>query len=891
MGKNSRKNKARMPHANNRDEVIQRAKEQAAANKPPLTEEETLTLDEAREILEKKEEILTEAEQERERILLEINAKKAELQELDKAYGAKKETLLLNEEAQGIIDQRDQTLSEASKEAARVVSDAQAEAEKLCSEATDSAARQITQAENIAKGLLEKAQNEAKSLKDTAMLDAESIVSNAKMQAADDAKDIIDAAKAEEKAIIDSKEQTANIRAEAIVSRADEYEKREHFSAEQYEQQIMDAAHKNSEEIVSAASSLLQKAKDDQQQRSQALDQREIRLSEHEASIPLEVEKRTELLVAVKRDALDKLEISLAEKKATLDDQEEQLRYKAHQLEEAKRLFDDRIEEGILARYSDIKNELEQKRRIANELVKTNNELQGKLNDVTLRANELKAKKGGHALIEEAEHLKAECEKRNEDLREFRENGITRENMQEIVAQKTRILDLQSMIDSLQGELDAAKHQAALNTGAAMERDTEKQNVSYLKQTIEELTEELNQRKAISREDMLRPIQVPPLMLNDVQADKDPDDLADEHKWLEHIRVQSKKSGIHFNERQLMAYHTSLKIGEWSPLVVLSGVSGTGKSELPKQYAIHGGMQFLSVPVKPDWDSPASLFGYYNSIENKFEATELIRALYQMQRNKKTPWSDSMLMVLLDEMNLAHPEQYFADLLSKFEESRNTDRDPSYEIALGAGERPEMLNIGRNVLWTGTMNEDETTKGLSDKVIDRSMLITFPCPKELYGRNTNKLEKPQLTLSHARWELWKQSALHSEDDRIIDLINDRKKMIEQINIEMSEMGRNLGHRVWQSIQNYILNYPLVIAAGKCQGDMTDAVQQAFCDALAFKMMPKLRGLEVNGYNERHLEKIKQYLNEGASELSTDFDKACSMTSEIFQWNSAEFMEL
>ena len=880
-----------MPHANNRDEVIQRAKEQAAANKPPLTEEETLTLDEAREILAKKEEILTEAEQERERILLEINAKKAELQELDKAYGAKKETLLLNEEAQGIIDQRDQTLSEASKEAARVVSDAQAEAEKLCSEATDSAARQITQAENIAKGLLEKAQNEAKSLKDTAMLDAESIVSNAKMQAADDAKDIIDAAKAEEKAIIDSKEQTANIRAEAIVSRADEYEKRVHFSAEQYEQQIMDAAHKKSEEIVSAASSLLQKAKDDLQLRSQALDQREIRLSEHEASIPLEVEKRTELLVAVKRDALDKLEISLAEKKATLDDQEEQLRYKAHQLEEAKRLFDDRIEEGILARYSDIKNELEQKRRIANELVKANNELQGKLNDVTLRANELKAKKGGQALIEEAEHLKAECEKLNEDLREFRENGITRENIQEIVAQKTRILDLQSMIDSLQVELDAAKHQAALNTGAAMERDTEKQNVSYLKQTIEELTEELNQRKAISREDMLRPIQVPPLMLNDVQADKDPDDLAEEHKWLEHIRVQSKKSGIHFNERQLMAYHTSLKIGEWSPLVVLSGVSGTGKSELPKQYAIHGGMQFLSVPVKPDWDSPASLFGYYNSIENKFEATELIRALYQMQRNKKTPWSDSMLMVLLDEMNLAHPEQYFADLLSKFEESRNTDRDPSYEIALGAGERPEMLNIGRNVLWTGTMNEDETTKGLSDKVIDRSMLITFPCPKELYGRNTNKLEKPQLTLSHARWELWKQSALHSEDDRIIDLINDRKKMIEQINIEMSEMGRNLGHRVWQSIQNYILNYPLVIAAGKCQGDMTDAVQQAFCDALAFKMMPKLRGLEVNGYNERHLEKIKQYLNEGASELSTDFDKACSMTSEIFQWNSAEFMEL
>lgn len=879
MGKNSRKNRARMPHANNRDEVIQRVKEQAAANKPPLTEEEILTLEKAREIISKKEEILTGAEQERDRILLEIKNKEAELQELDKAYNAKQETLLLNEEAQGIIEQRDQILSAAQAEAAR-----------LCREATDSATRQITQAEDTAKELLEKAKNEVKSLKETTTSDAESIISTAKAQAMANAKDIIDAAKAEEKAIIDSKEQTANIRADAIVSRADEYEKRVHLSAEQYERQIMEAAHKKSEEIISAATSLLLKAKDDLQQRGQVLDQREIRLSEREAAIPLEVEKKSESLIAAKKEALDKLEIAFTEKKAAMDVQEDQLRYKAHQLDEAKRLFDDRIEEGILARYADIKNELEQKRRIANELVKTNNELQGKLNDVTLRANELRAQKGGHVLLEERDHLKAECEKLNEDLREFRENGITRENIQDIVAQKQRICDLESQMKSLQVELNAAKHQAALNTGAAMERDTERQSVSYLKQTIAELTEELNQRKAISREDMLRPIQIPPLMLNEVQPEKDPDDLADEHKWLEHIRIQSKKSGIHFNERQLMAYHTSLKIGEWSPLVVLSGVSGTGKSELPKQYAIHGGMQFLSVPVKPDWDSPASLFGYYNSIENKFEATELIRALYQMQRNKKSPWSDSMLMVLLDEMNLAHPEQYFADLLSKFEEARNSDRDPSYEIALGAGERPEMLNIGRNVLWTGTMNEDETTKGLSDKVIDRSMLITFPCPKELYGRNTNKLEKPQLTLSYTRWESWKQSALNSENDRIIDLIDKRKKMIEQINIEMSEMGRNLGHRVWQSIQNYILNYPLVIAAGKDQGDMNDSVQQAFCDALAFKMMPKLRGLEVNGYNEGHLKKIETYLNEGASELSADFDKACSMPSEIFQWNSAEFME-
>ena len=105
------------------------------------------------------------------------------------------------------------------------------------------------------------------------------------------------------------------------------------------------------------------------------------------------------------------------------------------------------------------------------------------------------------------------------------------------------------------------------------------------------------------------------------------------------------------------------------------------------------------------------------------------------------------------------------------------------------------------------------------------------------------------------------------------------------------MGRNLGHRVWQSIQNYILNYPLVIQAGDGHGELEPAIRQAFCDALAFKMMPKLRGLEVRGQNEDHFEGISRCLSQGARELSGDFDRARRQTSEVFQWNSAEFMGL
>ena len=144
-----------------------------------------------------------------------------------------------------------------------------------------------------------------------------------------------------------------------------------------------------------------------------------------------------------------------------------------------------------------------------------------------------------------------------------------------------------------------------------------------------------------------------------------------------------------------------------------------------------------------------SLFGYYNSIERRFEATELVRALYQM--SKDDVHQQQMMMVLLDEMNLAHPEQYFADLLSKLETCRGMSECAQYDILLGGGERPEHLDIGGNILWTGTMNEDETTKGLSDKVIDRSTLITFPRPTELYGRKQIEEIKPEFVLSKKKW--------------------------------------------------------------------------------------------------------------------------------------------
>src|SRR5262249_13581724 len=131
----------------------------------------------------------------------------------------------------------------------------------------------------------------------------------------------------------------------------------------------------------------------------------------------------------------------------------------------------------------------------------------------------------------------------------------------------------------------------------------------------------------------------------------------------------------------LHAFHTSLKTGDISPLTVLAGISGTGKSELPRHYADGMGLHFLLVAVQPRWDSPQDLFGFYNYLERRYKATELARALVQFELFNTAGWdlpedaeiddrSDRMLLVLLDEMNLARTEYYFSEFLSKVETRR-----------------------------------------------------------------------------------------------------------------------------------------------------------------------------------------------------------------------------
>ena len=128
-------------------------------------------------------------------------------------------------------------------------------------------------------------------------------------------------------------------------------------------------------------------------------------------------------------------------------------------------------------------------------------------------------------------------------------------------------------------------------------------------------------------------------------------------------------------------------------------------------------------------------------------------------------------------------------------------------------------------------------------------------------------------------------------------LNKYKKIVEDINNEMEHVGRALGHRVWQSIEYYIINYPMVVsvmnklAPGEMSTALSEAMKVAFEDQIVQKIMPKLRGVETRGRGKENLERIEALLEDkGFERLKDDFEIACEQGYGQFIWSSAKYIE-
>ena len=381
----------------------------------------------------------------------------------------------------------------------------------------------------------------------------------------------------------------------------------------------------------------------------------------------------------------------------------------------------------------------------------------------------------------------------------------------------------------------------------------------------------------------------------------------DEAKALNAVSQHFKDKGFDVPDRLLYAFHTSLKTSDMSSLTVMAGVSGTGKSAIPKLYAEAMGIFFSPLAVEPRWDSPKDLMGFFNYVTNRYEPTPLARAMFQFQGL----WDDNfkpecaldqyMFMPMLDEMNLARIEYYFSEFLSKLEMRRlvgelAVENVSSVALEVFPGfkgvvegtevwEKPLRIFANTNTLFVGTMNEDETTQSLSDKVIDRANVLYFGKPRELRPpANDNPAEgmaRQRFPLTHGVWTKWCKTVDQGALAGPIEVLTN-------LNERLAEFNRPFAHRTFQAMLAYMANYP------KIEGlDDNQRIRQALADQIGMRIMPKLRGVELS-QNRRTLEEIQGILADGNRLndrlLLTAFENAINVDkgNGFFRWNGFDW---
>ena len=256
-----------------------------------------------------------------------------------------------------------------------------------------------------------------------------------------------------------------------------------------------------------------------------------------------------------------------------------------------------------------------------------------------------------------------------------------------------------------------------------------------------------------------------------------------------------------------------------SKILILQGMSGTGKTSLAHAFGEFVDNRSTVIPVQPMWKERTDLIGYYNEFTKRFNETLLLEKMYEAN------YSGDMYVTVLDEMNIARVEYYFAEFLSLLELPNPEERYLTVVSDTWEND-PAQLRNGRiklptNMWFIGTANNDDSTFAISDKVYDRAMVLDL-------DRKSERFVAPKMVPTPISADHFARLADAAQKEYSVSARNrQRLALLDTYLIEHFHI--TFGNRIMKQITTYI---PVFIA---CGGDELTALD----DILAKKVIRKL----------------------------------------------------
>ena len=274
-------------------------------------------------------------------------------------------------------------------------------------------------------------------------------------------------------------------------------------------------------------------------------------------------------------------------------------------------------------------------------------------------------------------------------------------------------------------------------------------------------------------------------------------------------------------------------------MILLQGISGTGKTSLPYAFGKFLENDATLVSVQPSWRDRTELFGYFNEFTKKFNETEVLKTIYEAS------FTNDLNIIILDEMNIARVEYYFAEMLSILE-MPNPDE---WEIELVPNSWPNdperlaggKLKIPKNIWYIGTANNDDSTFAVSDKVYDRALPISIDTKgQRFFCEDTGPL---RIGFDHIE-------GLYNEAIQKYPVSPENLEKIAKLDVYVIEKLRiAFGNRILKQLRSFV---PIYVACGGTELEGIDYI-------LAHKIFRKFESLNL-AYIRDELDSLISFIN-------------------------------